>query len=154
MRFVSLFCFALLTISCGGGNSPAPAAKTEVAPPAAAAEKIEPFGRFPKEGLVKVTVVEAHLMGKPFLHAGSLATYAKHEAFVTEFASPTDAAIALLDYKKTMTDAKLVPAFGGYFGKDGERPVFVFTKGKWLAGIAGLGEKAVDLPARKLAAAL
>lgn len=149
-----VLCIAALT-GCSGGSGKAPA-KSEVKKDAD--KPIEVFRRFPKENLVSVRVVEAHLMGKPFLPAGSLAEYRKgkleYSMFVAEFDTPNDAAIALLDYKKAMSEAKLVPAFGGYFGNDGDRPAFVFTKGKWIAGIAGLGEKAVDLPARQLASAL
>jgi hypothetical protein len=46
------------------------------------------------------------------------------------------------------------PSFGGYYGHDAGRPIFVFTKGAWIAGIAGLPEKAADAEARKLAKAL
>ena len=153
MRDFAAMCCLLALTGCGG-TAPAPKAETKNE----TTKPIEAFRRFPKENLVRVRVVEAHLMGKAFLPAGSVAEYKKgkteYSMFVTEFATPTDAAIALLDYKKSMTDSKLVPAFGGYFGKDGDRPAFVFTKGKSMAGIVGLSEKAVDLPARQLASAL
>jgi hypothetical protein len=74
--------------------------------------------------------------------------------FVARLANPTDAAIKLLDWKRAMSDAKLVPSFGGYFGTDGSTPVFVFSKGEWLAGIRGLDEKGADAQARLLAAQL
>lgn len=155
MRSLIVVCCLAALAGCGGGSN-SPAAKQEA--PKEPEKPLEAFRRFPKENLVQVRVVEAHLMGKPFLPAGSLAEYRKgkneYSMFVTEFDNPTDAAIALLDYKKSMTDSKLVPAFGGYFGQDGDRPAFVFTKGKWLAGIAGLNEKQVDLPARQLASAI
>jgi hypothetical protein len=154
---IVMYCLAALA-GCGGSGS-APANKAEQPVATKAPEKpIEPFRRFPKENLVQVRVVEAHLMGKPFLPAGSVAEYRrganKYSMFVAEFDSPAEAAIALLDYKNTMTEAKLVPAFGGYFGKDGDQPAFVFTKGRWIAGVTGLGEKQADLPARQLASAL
>ena len=52
------------------------------------------------------------------------------------------------------TGAKLVPSFGGYFGQDNGRPVFVFTKNAWIAGVVGLPEKQADTEARTLAGRL
>ena len=53
-----------------------------------------------------------------------------------------------------MNDSKLIASFGGYFGQSDGRPVFVFSKGAWIAGIAGLPEKGADAQARLLAAQL
>ena len=153
MRYLLATCCLLVLTGCGG-TAPAPKAEATKAP----AKPVEAFGRFPKENLVRVRVVEAHLMGKPFLTSGSVAEYRKgkteYSMFVTDLDNPNDAAIALLDYKRTLTDSRLVPAFGGYFGKDDGKPAFVFSKGKRLAGIVGLSEKEADLPARQLASAL
>lgn len=89
---------------------------------------------------------------------GTLAHYKKgkteYDMFVAKLSSPTDAAIVLLDWKKDMPDATLVASFGGYFGQDAGRPLFVFTKGSWIAGIAGLPQKQADAAARLLAAEL
>jgi hypothetical protein len=71
--------------------------------------------------------------------------------FLAKLNTPTDAAILLLDWSQALTDSKLVPSFGGYSGKDGERPVFVFAKGAWIAGIAGLPQNQADAEARVLA---
>jgi hypothetical protein len=148
---------AALLVSCGTEtkNTPAEAPKqlTEVRP------KVQDESRrFPKENLVESKVVDDHIMGKPFLPGGTIAHYKKggkeYDLFVTKVKSPTDAAIALLDYKKGLTDSKLVASFGGYFGKDGDRPVFVFSKGSWIAGVAGLSEKEADLQGRVLAGKL
>lgn len=114
--------------------------------------------RFPKENLVQTKVMDEHVMGKPFLPGGTVAHYKKgrteFDLFVSKLKAPADAAIALLDWKKTMTDAKLVASFGGYFGKDASKPVFVFTKGSWIAGVVGLSEKEADLHGRLLAGRL
>ena len=64
------------------------------------------------------------------------------------------AAFLLLDWKKALTGAHLLPSFGGYFGQDAGKPVFVFTKGAWIAGVVGLPEKDADREARGLAARL
>ncbi len=89
---------------------------------------------------------------------GTLAHYKKgkleYDLFAAQLPSPTDAAILLLDWKKALNDAKLIPSFGGYFGGDSGRPVFVFVKGSWIAGTAGLSEKQADAQARLLAAEL
>jgi hypothetical protein len=89
---------------------------------------------------------------------GTLAHYKKgkreYEMFVAKLPSATDAAILLPDWRKALVDSKLVPSFGGYFGQDAGRPVFVFTKGAWMAGVVGLAEKDADVEARVLAAHL
>lgn len=74
--------------------------------------------------------------------------------FVAKTPSPTDAAILLNEWRKALTSPKLVPSFGGYFGQDAGDPVFVFTKGDWVAGVRGLDEKSADSEARILAARL
>ncbi len=78
----------------------------------------------------------------------------EYEMFITKLPSPTDAAILLPDWRKALTNAKLIPSFGGYFGTDAGRPIFVFTKGAWIAGVAGLPEQEADQQARILAAQL
>ena len=140
----------ILLLSCA--PEPKPAAAPVKAQPAKPPDESR---RFPKPNQVQTEVVAEHLMGKPFLPGGTIARYkkgaAEYEMFLAKLASPTDAAIALLDWKKTLTDPQLIPAFGAYYGKDGGRPVFVFTKGLWVAGIAGLELKDADPPARILA---
>jgi hypothetical protein len=140
----------VLLLSCG------PEPKPVTAPVKAQAVKpLDESRRFPKANQVQTEVVVEHLMGKPFLPGGTVARYkkgaAEYEMFLAKLPSPTDAAIALLDWKKTLADPQLIPAFGAYYGKDGGRPVFVFTKGSWIAGIAGLNLKEADPPARILA---
>ncbi len=97
-------------------------------------------------------------MGKPFMPGGTLARYKKgkkeYEMFVAKLATSTDAAILLLYWQKALADPKLIPSFGGYFGMDGGRPVFVFSKGAWIGGVAGLPEKEADAQARTLASRL
>lgn len=111
--------------------------------------------RLPQADLVESTVIETHLMGKAFMPGGTLGRYRKgkqeYEIFVRKLGTPLDPALLLPDWQKALTGAKLVPAFGAYFGEDNGRPVFVFGKGPWIAGIAGLGEKDVDPVARTLA---
>ena len=111
--------------------------------------------RLPKTNLVKSEVVPNQIMGKAFMPGGTVGHYkkgkAEYEMFVAKLASPTAAAIALSDWRKTMTAPKLIASFGGYFGDEGGKPVFVFTKGAWVAGVKGLPQADADLQARVLA---
>lgn len=79
---------------------------------------------------------------------------AEYEMFIAKLPSAMDAAILLPDWRKALANAKLIPSFGGYFGTDEGRPVFVFTKNAWIAGVAGLSQKDADAQARILAAQL
>jgi len=148
---ISVFAILLLT-SCGSPPKPEPAKTAEVAKPSDESQ------RFATANLVKTEVVDKELMGKPFMPGGTLARYKKgrkeYEMFVAKVATATDAAILLPDWRKALTDSKLEPSFGGYFGQDSGRPVFVFSKGAWIAGIVGLLEKEADMEARTLAARL
>ena len=114
--------------------------------------------RLPAANRTKVEVAPKALLGKGFMPGGTVATYKKgakeYRVFVTKLKDPTTAAILLLDWKKALQGAKLVPSFGGYFGMDGGQPVFVFTKGVWVAGTVGLAEKEADAEGRVLAARL
>jgi len=156
MRIRILFITALsaLLTACGSAPKPEPA-------PAKKAEAPKPSDeshRFPTANLIKSEVVDKELMGKPFMPGGTLAHYKKgkteYQMFAAKLPTATDAAVILPDWRKALTDAKLVPSFGGYFGKDAGRPVFVFAKGEWIAGIAGLPEKVADAQARTFAAHL
>jgi len=97
-------------------------------------------------------------MNKPFMPGGTVAYYKKgnveYEMFVTLFPTATDAAIALANWDGALQGAKLVPTFGGYFGSDHGRPVFVLPKDRWLAGVVGLVQAQADPAARVLAARL
>ena len=147
--------FVILLTSCG--SQPKPAA-SEPAKKAEAPKPSDESDRFSSANLVKAEVVDKELLGKPFMPGGTLAHYKKgkkqYEMFVAKLPTSTDSAILLLDWHKALTNSKLVPSFGGYFGEDAGRPVFVFSKGAWIAGIAGLPEKEAGLEARTLAAHL
>jgi hypothetical protein len=145
----------IFLVSCGSApNPPAPSN-----PPKAEAPKPSDETRhLPKANLVESKVVDKELLGKPFMPGGTLGHYKKgkteYDVFIAKLPTALDAAILLPDWSKALAGSKLVPSFGGYFGQDGARPVFVFSKGTWIAGIAGLPEKDVDAPARILAAQL
>lgn len=146
---------SVLLLSCGSTPRPAVSEPTKTAE---APKPIDESRRFAKVNLVETKVVEMDLMGKAFMPGGTLARYRKgkveYEMFAARLPSATHAALLLLDWKAALANAKLIPSFGGYFGQDAGRPVFVFAKGVWIAGLAGLPEKQADLEARTLAAEL
>ncbi len=156
MRFVAAVFGIILLASCGSAPAPAPAATAKKAEPPP--KPLDETQRFPKDNRTQTRVVDEKLMGKPFMPGGTLADYKKgateYQMFIAKTPGPTDAAILLLDWKNALTGAKLVPSFGGYSGTDAGKPVFVFSKGAWIAGIAGLPEKQADAQARLLAAQL
>jgi hypothetical protein len=150
MRCLLLLTLSFLSTSCT--PEPKPVTPTETPKPN------DESRRFPQSNLLDTKVVDKQLLSKPFMPGGTLARYKKgkteYEMFVAKLATPTDAAVLLPDWRKTLTNSKLIPSFGGYFGTDSDRPVFVFSKGPWIAGIVGLPEKDADQQARALAARL
>ena len=146
---------AVLISSCG--SQPKPAA-SEPAKQAEAAKPSDESQRFATANLVETKVVDQELMGKPFMPGGTLARYKKgkkeYEMFVAKLATATEAAILLPDWRRALTDSKLAPSFGGYFGQDAGRPVFVFAKERYLTGIVGLPQAEADPIARTLASRL
>jgi hypothetical protein len=153
---------ALLVIVLAGCQSkPAPeAAQTPAAaaPATPARPVVKPSDetrRFPPANRQDGVVVLDHLLGKDFLPGGNLATYKKgskeYQMFLVKGKDATEPALWLLDLKKGMADAKLVPGFGGYFGTDGGKPLFAFTKNNYLAGVVGLPQKDADAVSRELA---
>ncbi len=146
---------AMLLAGCGGGETP----KKPVAAPVKKRPAVaDATHRFPVDGRIEARVVEDHVLGREFLPGGNVARYRRgkqeFEMFLIRTSVPEAAALLLFDYKKRMENPKLIAHFGGYYGKEGDRMVFVFAKGPWLAGVAGLPEKDADLAARELAARL
>jgi hypothetical protein len=156
MRTLTVAVFVVLLSSCD--SKPADVPKTEAPKQMEKPKPADESQRFTKVHLIDTIVVEKQLLGKPFMPGGTLAQYKKgkteFDLFVAKMASPTEAALILPDWKKAMTDSKYIASFGGYYGHDAGRPIFVFTKGAWIAGVAGLPEKDADVEARKLAKAL
>jgi len=151
---------AVLLISCGGDTKPAPSSS-----PAKQADVPKPADesrRFPTANLTGTELVDRQLMGKSFMPGGTIAHYKRgrlqYDLFAALLPDANAAAFLLPDWRKALGDektaAQLVPSFGGYFGSDARRPVFVFSKGAWIAGVAGLPLKDADAEARILAACL
>jgi hypothetical protein len=151
---------AVLLISCGGDTQPA--ASSAPAKPAESPKPSDESRRFPTANLAGTEVVDRQLMGKAFMPGGTIAHYRRgkieYDLFAARLADANAAAFLLPDWRKALSDGKagaqLVPSFGGYFGSDAGRPVFVFSRGAWIAGVAGLPLKDADAEARTLAARL
>ena len=154
-RFGMALIFTAAFWGCGGPGAPTGETKK---PAVAAPKPPDESRRFPADGRVKVDLVETHLLGKQYLPGGNLAEYEragkKFKMFLAVTATPDAAAFLMLDFKNDLADAKYVSHMGGYFGRDGDQPVFVMQKGKYLAGVVGLDEKEADMAARDLAARL
>jgi hypothetical protein len=119
---------------------------------------IDETRRFPFTDQVSIELVMDKMLGKSFLPGGNLAQY-KHgnktyQQFLVHGKSPEDAAMLMFDFKQTLRDAKFIAHMGGYFGFDGDQPVYLFAKKSVLAGIVGLPEKDADVVARQFAAHL
>lgn len=157
MRYSLVLLSISLLTSCGSVPSSTTTPSAAVTP-TPAPKPTDESRRFPLENQTGTEVVNDHLLGKPFMPGGTLAHYKKgkteYDMFVAQLPSPTDAAINLLDWSKALTNAEMIASFGGYAGQDNGRPVFVFTKGPWVAGIAGLPQKQADAEARVLASRL
>ncbi len=144
---------AVFLVACGGSSEPRPAPQEQaVAKPKPPDER----RRFPKDGQVSMELVADRLLGKDFLPGGNLAAYERdgknYQQFLITTKTADSAALLGLKIKTALTDAKFVPSFGGYFGRDGETPWFIFPKGKYVAGVVGLPEAEADIVARDFAA--
>jgi hypothetical protein len=150
----AMVALAMALSSCG----PEPAKTKSEAPKQAAPKVADESRRFPAANLVETKVVERALLNHEFMPGGTIGHYKKgsveYDLFVARVADANAAALMLPDWRNALTGARLVPSFGGYFGIDAGRPVFVFSKGAWIAGVAGLSEKDADGPARMLASRL
>jgi len=87
-------------------------------------------------------VVPNHLLDIAAMPGGTIGDYAdgakKYQLFLIETDSPQDAAFLLLDMKAAMTNAAYIAYMGGYFGANAGKPVYVFARLKYLAGVVGL----------------
>lgn len=153
MMFSAIAAAVILLNGCGGTAEKK--AETPVKKKPAIADETH---HFPADGRMDAAVVEDHVLGREFLPGGNVAHYRRgkqeFDMFLIRTSVPEAAALLLFDYKKRMENPKLIAHFGGYYGKEGDRMVFVFAKGPWVAGIAGLPEKDADMAARELAARL
>jgi hypothetical protein len=112
----------------------------------------------PTENMLEVNVSKGNLLGKAFMPAGTLARYRRgnqaYEIFIAEMATETDSAIVLAHWDQALKNPKVVKSLDAYYGTDEGRPIYVFAKGRWVAGITGLTENEADQQARALASRL
>ena len=138
------------------GSAPAPPAPRPA--PAAQPKPVDETRRFPLADRVGIELIEGKLLGKDFLPGGNLAEYRRkgktYQQFLVHAKSPEAAALLLFDFNTHLPDSKYLAHMGGYFGMDGEKPVYIFQKGVFLAGFIGLPEKDADPLARQFAARL
>jgi hypothetical protein len=148
---------SLAGIFLAGCSSVPPPQKQAEAPPPPPPVK-DDTGLLLAENRVSAAVVNDHLFGKQVLPGGTLGEYENHgkkyQIFIMETTSSQNAAILLLDFKTTLMDAAYIAYMGGYFGTDAGKPVYVFAKLQYLAGVAGLPQDLADPIARQLAARL
>lgn len=139
----------------GCGAAPAPDKQAAAPPPAPVKDDT---ALLPAANRTGARVVPDHVLGIMALPGGSVGDYQdgakKYQLFVIETESAQDAAILLLDLKKSLTDTTYLAHMGGYFGSSGDTPVFAFAKLKYLAGVTGLPRDAADPIARELAVRL
>ena len=112
----------------------------------------------PTKGLKHSGIVMDHTAGISQLPGGTVGDYEsggrKYQIFIVDAGNSQQAAFLLLDVKGVLKDPEYLSSFGGYFGSQGDRPVFVFAKQQYLAGIAGLPHNEADPIARTLASRL
>jgi hypothetical protein len=146
-----LFLAAVFLSACSPEPKPVPEKKA-VAKPADATRYFSATNR------VEVKIVDDHLLGHDFLPGGNIAHYRngkqEFDVILIKSSGPEAAALLLYSYKQKLTSPKVIAIFGGFAGKDGDRPAFLFAKGPWLCGVLDLPEADADLIARDLAARL
>ena len=147
-----LFTLALALAAC----SPAPEKKaTVVEAPAPDVPVKDHRLLLPAEHQISATMVRSHILDNKALPGGSLGEYEaqgrKYQLFIIESTTAQNAAFLMLDFKDTLKNPVYIAYMGGYFG---EPAVYVFAKGKFLAGVVGLNQAMADPIARELAARL
>jgi hypothetical protein len=151
MKYIGITVILGGLLGCAAAPAP-PEVVEEVAPPPAPRDE---SGRFPKEGLVRASVVEDHVLGRDFLPAGNVAEYERDgkafTLFLINYESGDEAGLAAFDIKGHFADPKFVPHFGGFTGTEGGEPWFIFAKDKAIAGIVGLPLDEADQLARVFA---
>ena len=147
---------ALALLSACSSAPPKPEAPVSAA--AAAPKPVDESRRFPLSDQTSMRLVDDHVLGKTFLPGGNVAEYRRkgktYRQVLVHAKSAEAAALLMFDYKGHLREAKYLPHMGGYFGMDAATPVYLFQKGAFLAGFAGLPEKEADPLARQFAARL
>ena len=143
-----------LMLSCGG-SPPAEEVKRPALPdlPRAIAEDV----RFPSLNRKSVGVVAPPILGLSYLGGGNVADYEagklKYKLLLIRCRNATQAGSYIFDIKNQMKQPKFVASYGGYFdGATSAGPLFVFAKGSYIGGIAGLSEEEAIQAGKEFAA--
>ncbi len=143
-----------LLVSCGG-NPPVEEAKKPALPdlPRAIAEDV----RFPSLNRKSIGVVATPMLGLAYLGGGNLAGYEtgkqKYKLLLIRCRNATQAGNYIFDIKNQMNAPKFVASYGGYFdAATSAGPLFVFAKGSYIGGIAGLSEEEAIQAGKEFAA--
>jgi hypothetical protein len=134
----------LALLGCGtttAPEAPSPAAKPKLPDlPNPIAEDV----KFPRPNRQSIEVVPEKLLGYAFLGGGNLAAYStgkkQYKLFTIRCRSAQQAGAYIFDIKSQLKDPRFVASYGGYFSEMPEGPLFVFAKGSYIGGIAGLSE--------------
>ena len=142
----------LFALACGSPEQE-PAAVQQVSTPI---EQIrDQTHLFRKDGLVEAKVVDSNLGGKDFMPGGNLAVYERdgkrYQVFFTLRRNADRALLLSMNYRDVLESPKFVPAYGGFFGMDGDTPTLVFQKQKYVVAITGLNLEDADQAARMIA---
>ncbi|HCC55735.1 MAG TPA: hypothetical protein DEQ47_00445 [Solibacterales bacterium] len=142
-----LFC---LLAACSQPRE-APRAAVQVPPP-------DLRQKFPLQNQVSMQLVPDHVLGKSFMPGGNLAEY-KHGAqqyrvFLIRADDAQKAAFLLVDWRNALSQPQYLANMGGFFGQDAGTPVYVFSKGPYVAGWVGLPQTDADRLARQFATRL
>jgi hypothetical protein len=154
MKSARLFVAAamLFHAGCDSGQKAVPV----TAPLKPAVKPVDLTRFFPLTNRGEVKLEEEHLLGKDYLPGGNIAHYKngkqEYDLFLLKTSGNETAALLVFELKGKLKDPKFIPQFGGYYGLDGEKKIFVFPKLAYLAGVIGLSEKDADGIARDFAA--
>lgn len=148
MRIGLICALALLGAACGSGPAGAPQA-----PPPKPVKDLT--GLLPLTNRVAARVVPDHLLENLKLPGGSVGDYKagakEYQMFVIEGESFQAAAFMLVDAKEGLQNQEYIAYMGGYFGTYRDKPLFVYAKRQYLAGVYGLPRDQADALARVLA---
>lgn len=111
--------------------------------------------KFPLENQSSMQVVPDHVLGKSFMPGGNVAEYQSgqrhYRVFLVRAADAQKAAFLLVDWRNALGHPQYLASMGGFFGQDGGAPVYVFSKGPYVAGWVGLPQPEADRLARQFA---
>lgn len=149
---------AVLLFCLLAGCSQHQEATREATPAAARTPPPDLRQKFPLENQLSMDLVPDHLLGKPFMPGGNLAAYKQgareYRVFLARASDPQKAAFLLVDWRNALSQPRYLASMGGFFGLDADAPVYVFSKGSYIAGWVGLPQPEADRLARQFATRL